>query len=308
MTVRGKPFISKPSPEQRLKADFALLFVTLIWGLAFVVQRYAAPQVGVFLFNGIRFLLGALVLIPLAIYSRKGHTGTTLINREFILSSILAGILLFAGAAFQQAGLLFTTAGNAGFITGLYVIFIPIILALALRQSPRPVIWISAGLALCGLYLLSSGGVARPNIGDLLVLVSALIWACHVILIGWIVLKVELLPFVIGQYLVCGVLSILAGNLFGSKTPVDMLNSWQVLIFTGVISVGIGYTLQAASQRIAPPADAAIILSAEAIFAAFFGWILLDEYLNGIQIFGCVIIFAGMLLSQSDVILEHKNP
>jgi drug/metabolite transporter (DMT)-like permease len=297
-------FNSKSSLQQRLKADFALLFVTLIWGLAFVVQRYSAPQVGVFLFNGIRFLLGALVLIPLTITGSTRRQDLTWKNRKVLLSVVLAGILLFAGAAFQQAGLLYTTAGNAGFITGLYVIFIPLILAVAFRQSPRTIIWISAGFALCGLYLLSSGGVAGLNIGDLLVLISALIWACHVILIGWIVLKIDVLLFVIGQYLVCAAFSISGGMLIEGKTLADLLQAWQVLLFTGVISVGIGYTLQAASQKIAPPADAAIILSAEAIFAALFGWILLDEYLTGIQILGCVIIFAGMLLSQSEFLFK----
>lgn len=307
MGAREKPLDSKTSPIQRLRADLALLLVTLIWGLAFVVQRYAAPQVGVFLFNGIRFLLAALVLMPFALSGRKSWKSLQSHSRGLFLSVMLAGFLLFAGAAFQQAGLLYTTAGNAGFITGLYVIFIPLILALVLHQSPRPVIWVSAGLALGGLYLLSSGGVTRPNIGDLLVLASALIWACHVILIGWIVLRMDVLPFVIGQYLVCAAFSILTGLLFEDKTLNDMLQAWQVLFFTGVISVGIGYTLQAASQRITPPADAAIILSVEAIFAAIFGWVLLEEYLNGIQILGCVIIFAGMLLSQSDLFLKKKS-
>jgi len=292
----------------RIKADFSLLLVTLIWGFAFVVQRYAAPVVGVFLFNGLRFALGALVLIPISfIYKPQGHVLPG-INRKNIGYVILAGFLLFAGAAFQQAGLIYTPAGNAGFITGLYVIFVPLIMALVLHQWPRPVIWIAAGLAVSGLYLLSASGTLRPNIGDGYVLISSLIWSLHVILTGWLVIRMDLMQFAFGQYLFCALFSIIVGLSLEGKTLGDMQGAWWAILFTGVISVAIGYTLLAIAQRTAPPADAVIILSVEAIFAAFFGWILLDEYLTSIQILGCGIILAGMLLSQSHLLRKENHP
>ena len=304
----GKTYPDPASQRSaRIKADLSLLVVTLIWGFAFVVQRFAAPQVGVFLFNGLRFALGALVLIPIAVFTRLQDHILPGITRKNIAYVMLAGLLLFAGAALQQAGLIFTPAGNAGFITGLYVIFVPLIMALGLRQWPRPVVWIAAGLAVTGLYLLSAGGTLQPNIGDVYVLISAFIWSLHVILTGWMVVRMDTFQFVIGQYLFCAVLSISTGLLFEGRTLLDMQGGWWAVIFTGVFSVALGYTLLALAQRVAPPSDTVIILSGEAVFAAFFGWVLLDEYLTPIQILGCGIILAGMLLSQSDLLRKETK-
>jgi len=305
--------INKKSPgsdlerSARIKADFSLLSVTLIWGFAFVVQRYAAPQVGVFLFNGLRFTLGALALVPVVFVHQSKGSGLPGINRKNIGYVILAGCLLFAGAALQQAGLIYTTAGNAGFITGLYVIFVPLIMALVLHQKPRPVIWIAAGMAVTGLYLLSASGSMQPNIGDGYVLISSLIWSLHVILTGWLVVRMDVKQFAIGQYLFCALFSVIVSLSIGGKTLVDMRGAWWAIIFTGVVSVAIGYTLLASAQRIAPPSDTAIILSIEAVFAALFGWLLLDEYLTSIQILGCGIILSGMLLSQSHLLRKESH-
>lgn len=308
-----------PAPRrQRLRADLILLAVSLIWGLAFVVQRIAAAQIGVFLFTGMRFLVGAAVLIPLAIFSagrrgarngEKSPLATTRpgISRRTLPGVVLLGLLMICGAAFQQAGLIYTTAGNAGFITGLYVVLIPIFLALFWKQRARPVIWVATLLAMVGLYFLSTGGQLRFNKGDLLVLICAGFWSLHVIFLGNMVQKVNVLQLSIGQYLVCGTVGLVLGLVLEADTLPAMAEAWWVVAYTGILSVGVGYTLQAAGQRVAPPADAAIILSLEAAFAALSGWIILGETLSMLQLLGCGIMMAGMLLAQSDIILVRKQ-
>jgi drug/metabolite transporter (DMT)-like permease len=212
-----------------------------------------------------------------------------------------------AAAALQQAGLQYTTAGNAGFITGLYVVLIPIFLALFWRQRLRRTIWLAALLAVTGLYLLSTGGELRLNRGDLLELAGAVLWALHVIFTGRLVQRLDVLHFAVGQYLACGLASLALGLVFEAKAlPALVEYSWAIA-YAGLISVGLGYTLQAVGQRIAPPADAAIILSLEAVFAALAGWIFLGELLTPPQLLGCGIMLAGMLLAQAGTLPGSKG-
>lgn len=299
--------------RKRVIADVMLLLVAVVWGFAFVVQRLAAAEVGLFTFNGVRFLLGALALTPLLLLKRRvGGAGPvrTAEPKERArtrLGLLAAGVLLMLGAAFQQAGLKFTSAGNAGFITGLYVVLIPVFLAIGWRRAPKGITWLAAALAATGLFLLSTGGRMQINRGDLLELIGAVFWALHVILIGWMVERMEVLKFAAGQYLVCGLISLALGLLIESQDLSVLLDNWRLVAYTGLISVGLGYTLQAAGQRYAPPADAAIILSMEAVFAAFSGWIFIQERLGPVQIAGSGIMLLGMLLAQSDVIIGSRN-
>ncbi|MBN2550723.1 MAG: DMT family transporter [Anaerolineales bacterium] len=288
--------------KHRLQADLALLLTSLIWGSAFVVQRLAAMEAGVFLFNGLRFLLAALAVLPLARLPIFGPRAIKPPQKKELLGVLLLGLMLWGGAGFQQAGLRLTTAGNAGFITGLYVVFIPLILALGLRRTPRPVVWLAALLAAVGLFLLSTGGQMRVNPGDLLELVCAVFWACHLVLIGELVRRVDMRVVVIGQYLVCGTFSTATGVFLEPDVWPALLQNWWTVAYTGLLSVGLGYTLQALAQRYAPPADAAIILSVEAAFAAAFGWLFLGEVLNGWQLLGCGVMLAGMLIAQADIL------
>ncbi len=276
----------------------------MIWGSAFVVQRIAALDVGVLLFNGLRFLVGALALLPFAWRERMAPPVWRKANWVGVL---MAGTLLAGGAALQQAGLQYTTAGNAGFITGLYVVLIPLFLAFGWRQRPRPAIWVAALLAAIGLFLLSIGGSLRLNAGDILELGGAVFWALHVILIGRLVERMDIMRLAAGQYLVCGLLSILVGLVFEATDWPALLSGWWAIFYTGIISVGLGYTLQALGQRHAPPADTAILLSMEAAFAALFGWIFLGEVLSALQLLGCGIMFAGVLLAQSDLIFGAER-
>ncbi len=288
--------------SKRLVSDAALVFVAIVWGFAFVAQRIAAPQIGVFLFNAARFLLGALALTILAAGVKPQQLRFRTFSRSIQTGIIMAGVLLAAGSAFQQAGLRYTTAANAGFITGLYVVLIPIMLVVVFRKTMEMRIWIAALMATLGMFLLSTNGLMRVNPGDLLVLLGAIFWAMHVILIGNLVQKVNVLPLAIGQYLVCGLLNLAIGLGWEAATIPALLSAWWTVVYTGLISVGLGYTLQIVGQRHAPPADAAIILSLEAVFAAVGGWIFLSESLSWLQISGCLLMLGGMLAAQLDFI------
>ena len=295
-----------PAHLRRLQADLILLLVAIVWGSAFVAQRVAADQMGVFLFNGLRFLMGALILLPLRLpFAWRRETRA---EKPAALSAgdqvriLLVGGLLFAAAAFQQFGLRFTTAGNAGFITGLYVVLVPLFLAFGWRYWPRPLIWPASLLAAAGLFLLSTGGRLVLNPGDGLELAGAVLWALHVIFIGRLVQRVDILRLAIGQYLVCGLLSLAAGLLLEGVNWPGLINAWWTVAYTGMFSIGLGYTLQAVGQRVAPAADAAILLSMEAVFAALFGWFLLGEQLAAPQLLGCGLMLAGMLLAQTQVV------
>ncbi len=210
----------------------------------------------------------------------------------------MAGLLLFTAGSFQQMGLQYTTAGNAGFITGLYVVFIPIILAAGRRQHLGRYTWGASLLAALGLFLLSTSGQMRLAFGDALVLVSAVMFALHVIWIGHLVQRMDVLPLAAGQYLVTALVSLGIGALVESDLAAVITNAWLPIIYTGIFSIGLGYTFQAIGQRLAPPADAAILLCMEAPIAAISGCLLLGESLAPIQLAGAGLMLAGMLLAQ----------
>ena len=289
------------SLKSRLKADLTLLLVSAIWGSAFAAQRVAALHLNAFFFNGLRFFLGAVVLLPLARGSWKRF------NREAFQGAALAGLLLFGAAALQQIGIESTTAGNAGFITSLYVVLTPIFLAIGWRQRPGLLTWLASLLAVLGLFLLSTGGRLALAPGDGLELAGAVLWSFHVIWIGRLVHQVEILPLAVVQSIVCTILNLLAAGLSGGGfAPGGLQAAGWAVVYTGIFSIGIGYTLQAYGQRSAPPADAALLLSAEAVFAAFFGWLFLSERLLPIQLFGCGLILTGMLLAQAGVFTRSR--
>jgi drug/metabolite transporter (DMT)-like permease len=275
----------------RLKADLTLLLVAAIWGSAFAAQRVAAGHIGACLFNGSRFLLAGGLLLPLVRFRLK-------MGRRQRLWAGLAGGLLCGASVLQQAGLQWTTAGNAGFITGLYVVFVPLILLLVWRQRLRWTVWAAALLAVAGMFLLSAGGRLRLAPGDGLELAGAGLWAAHVIVVGRAMQEMEALPFAIGQYWVAGTLNLLIGLGLEWQTLPGMAAVWWAVVYVGIFSVAVGYTLQARAQKHAPPTDAALILSLEAVFAALFGYLLLGETLRPEQLLGCGLILAAILLAQ----------
>lgn len=290
----------KPPIGARLKADAGLLLAALIWGTAFVPQRMIGQQGSVHFFNGARFLLAAGLLWALVLRFRMPR------EAAFWRLAALAGLFLFAGSALQQAGLQTTTAGNAGFITSLYTIFVPLLLFLFWRERISGVVLAALALALGGAYLLSTGGGAfHPRPGDWLEIAGALFWAGHVVLIGRFASRYAPIAFAVGQFFVTGLLSLAAGLLTEWPFAPDPGLFAFTVLYTGVFSVAIAYTLQVWGQRYAPPTDAALILSLESVFAALSGWLVLGELLNGAQAVGCVLIFGGVMLSQADVFWHH---
>ncbi len=275
----------------RLKADLTLLLVAAIWGSAFVAQRVAAAHIGTFLFTGVRFLLGALVLLPVVRFRPK-------LDRRTWPWAAGAGLLMSGGSVLQQAGLRWTTAGNAGFITGLYVVFVPILLFILWRQRVRPTVWVGACLAAGGLFLLSAGGQLRLAPGDGLELAGAGLWAGHIIVVDKAMRRMEALPFAIGQNLVTGGLLLVLGLALEANTAPGLVVAWWTVVYTGILSVAVAYTLQGVAQKHAPPADAALIVSLEAVFAAVSGYLWLGERLRPEQLAGAGLIMAAIVLAQ----------
>jgi drug/metabolite transporter (DMT)-like permease len=283
-----------------LRSDVLLLIAAAVWGFAFVAQRAGMEHVGPFVFNGVRFALGSASLIPLLLL--KTNDSSEARQRPPSLSTTLAGgvaagVVLFVAATLQQVGLVYTTAGNAGFITGLYVVIVPI-LGLIWGQRPGAGTWVGAVLATVGLYLLGVSDRFTIASGDLLVLISALFWASHVLLIGVLSRRIDPIRIAFLQFATCSVLSLITALIFESFVWADIRAAAIPILYGGVMSVGIGFTLQVVAQREANPAHAAILLSLEAVFAAFGGWLILGELLSLRGLVGCALMLSGMLLSQ----------
>lgn len=285
----------------RLKSDLILLIAAIVWGGGFVAQRSASAHLGFFAFNGVRFLLGGLVMLPFIIKRLRNKPGQ-------LLWILPAGAILFAGSSLQQAGITTTSAGTAGFITGVYVVLVPLLLSLFWKHKTKPVIWFAAIAALGGTYLLSTGGAdLTPSKGNLIVLIGALVWAFHVIVVGFAVRKVDVFVFSVGQFLFCGMLHMVSSIFVSPPTWSAIQVSWLSILYAGLGSVVIGFTLQAIGQRKAPASDAALILSLESVFAAVFGALILAETMNFIQIVGCVIILTAIIVAQLPAFQPKPN-
>lgn len=284
-----------------IRADILCLITALIWGLAFVAQRIGMEHMGPMGFNGIRFALGAMVLAPLAMRSMRYPPPAPFLaggNPGFPwLGGLVAGTVLFAGASLQQVGLKYTTAGKAGFITGLYVVLVPM-LGFFLGQRPARGDVVGAVAAAVGLYFLSVTESFSLAPGDGLELVGAFFWAGHVLVIGWLSPRTRALPLAMAQYVVCSGLSLACAFAFEELTWEGIRGASWAILYGGILSVGLAYTLQVVAQRDAKPTHAAILLSFETVFAALGGAVMLDESLGARGLFGCALMFAGMLASQ----------
>jgi drug/metabolite transporter (DMT)-like permease len=292
-------------------ANLLLLLAAVIWGFAFVAQRVGMRYVGPLTFNGIRFALGAAALVPLLWWGRRtgspaaGETSGTGDRSLVLKGGITAGIVLFLGATLQQYGVVYTTAGKAGFITGLYVVFVPL-LGLLVGQKTGRFVWAGALAASVGLYLLSAKGITRIDPGDGLVLLSALFWATHVLVIGRLSHRVAPVRLAVAQFTVVSVLSLIGAVMFETFDLGAIREATIPILYAGLLSVAVAYTLQVVAQQRAKPAHAAIILSFEAVFAAVGGWLVLSEGLSTRGIVGCALMLAGILLAQVDS--DRKPP
>ncbi|MCY1274542.1 carboxylate/amino acid/amine transporter [compost metagenome] len=280
---------------QALRADILMLITAMIWGAAFVAQRVGMDAIGPFLFSGLRFCIGALVLLPLVL--RRGATAPQPFNRGLLLGGVALGTALTIGINLQQVGLLFTSVTNSGFITGLYVIIVPL-LGLALGHRTGLGTWLGACLAVVGMFLLSVGENFHVASGDWLQLAGAFVWGVHVLLVGFFASRYDPIRLSFLQFVVCGVFSLIMAVIFEEIHLDAIIQAGPALLYGGLVAVGIGYTLQVVAQKHAIASHAAIILSLEAVFAAIAGALFLDESLHLRGYLGCALMLAGMLVAQ----------
>ena len=275
-----------------------MILVAAVWGAGFVAQRAGSQYVGFFVFGAARFILGALAVLP---FVRRFD-----IPKHLLPWTVLTGVVLFAGSALQQAGIKTTTAGNAAFITGLYVVIVPMLMMIFTRK-PAPIItWVAAGIAVIGTLFLSTGGAIALASGDALELAGAFLWALHLILVSKFSPKIDTMQFALVQFVVAGALNLAFGLFFESEPFAGLPQAWIAVVYAGVISTAIGFTGQVWGQRHAPAVDAALILSLEAVFAALAGYLFLTERFAPIQILGCGLIFAAVLLAQLWPLKKYK--
>lgn len=271
-----------------------LLFIAAaIWGSGFVAQRLGMESLPPLAFNGARFAVGALALVPIMLLRRTGRAAVM----AALKPALIAGAVLSVAANLQQFGMQYTNAGKAGFITGLYVALVPVAgVFLGRRTAPR--VWLGAALTLAGLFVLSVSGGFTVERGDLIIMASAVFWAAHILTLDRFAPRVDPIALASLQFGVCSVVSWTLGFAFESFKPADFVLGLGPILYGGLASIGIAYTLQAVAQTKAHPARASIILALEAPFAALAGWAFLAELLSARELVGCAVMFAGIVLSQ----------
>ena len=272
------------------RADALLLLIAGIWGTTFVAQRAGMDHLGPYAFNAARFLLGAILLVPFACKRIAAVC-------HALKAGVSLGVILFGAASLQQMGIVYTTAAKTGFITGLYVIIVPFIGYFTGLHIARRV-WTAALFATAGLYLLSIRETWAFAPGDFLVFVGAFLWAAHILVIGRVAAKHDVSHLAAIQFATCGLCSLIAMPFVETVALADFQRAAFPIAYSGLFSIGLGFTLQIRAQRHAPETHAAIILSLESVFAALSGWLVLNESLTQRELIGCVLMFAGMIIAQ----------
>lgn len=286
--------------KHKLRGSLALLFATILWGGAFVAQSEGMDHIGPFTFQAIRCFLAPAALIPLiALFELKDlkHFLTRWADPQLWKTGLICGIALFAATSLQQIGMVYTDAGKAGFITAMYIVLVPVI-GMFLGQKPRAAVVFSIVMAVAGMYLLCCAEVSKISIGDLLILGGAVDFAVQITVIDRLCKNVDGLRLNCVQALVVAVLS--AVFMVFTETPkwANILSCGGSLLYAGVLSMGIAYSLQIIGQKHIEPAGASLIMSLESVFAVLFGWLLLNEQLTLWESAGCVLVFAAVVLSQ----------
>lgn len=306
----------------KLKNDALLVLTALIWGSAFVAQSVGMDYLGPFTFNSLRCLMGGLVLLPVIWFmGRKGPGGrkktkpradtqTGKIDQELAedkktlwIGGICCGIALAAASSLQQIGLVYTSAGKAGFITALYILIVPL-LGLFLGKKVGGKTWAGVGLAVLGMYFLCIKEGFFISYGDFLVMICAFIFSLHILIIDYFSPKVDGVKLSCIQFWIAGILCALPMILNEKPTPGAVAAAWLPLLYAGVLSCGVAYTLQIIAQKNTDPTVASLILSLESVFAALTGWLLINETLSPKELFGCVLVFTAIILAQ----LPQKRP
>lgn len=297
--------------SKKMQSNILLLITAFIWGSAFVAQKSGMDYIEPFTFNGIRTLIGGLVLIPVVFIMNKGKSKELEAEqqaltdeekakkkRDLIIGGICCGTALFIASSFQQFGVSYTTAGKAGFITTLYVVIVPI-LSILLRKRVRPIMWLCVVLGAIGLYLLCMTDKSFSlAFGDMLVLICAVFFAVHIMTVDYFTTKADGVQLSCIQFLAAGVEGLVCMLIFENPDINAILNCWMPLLYAGVLSCGVGYTFQVIAQKHAEPTVASLIMSLESAFAVVCGALLLHESMTPRELSGCVIIFAAVIISQ----------
>lgn len=283
----------------QLKGTLMLLGAAFFWGTTFVAQLTGMDELEPFSYAAGRYLIGFLSLVAVAIVTRRQRAierRQKNYGRGFAIG-LLIGVVLFIASSMQQIALQYSTAGKAAFITCLYIVFVPLGAKL-LGKIIRRENWLGAGLAIVGLYLLAIGEGFSIQIGDLILFVSAFVWTAHILLADRFANRVDLVEMSTAQIFIVMVLSFI--TMFALETPrlTAMLDAWFPILYGGVMSSGVAFTLQLYGQRYAEPATAAILMSFEAIFGALAGWLFLNEVMSSRELFGCLLMLFGMFATQ----------
>ena len=278
------------------KALLLLLLTSLIWGFAFVAQSVSSESVGTFTFNSVRMLIGALVLLPFAIPYFRKHKGDKTYFRNAIKGGILCGLCLGAASVTQQIGVSLSGAGKGGFITSLYIIFVPF-MSVFIGQKIKKEIWLSAAVALIGMYLLSIGEGFTISSGDLYLILCALLFALHIMVIDKTGKDTDGIVLSFFQFLTAGILAGI-GMIFEKPQLSSLLEAWLPIVYAGAFSCGVAYTLQVVGQRYVRPSRAVFALSLESVWAAIGGAVILSEKLSAKELIGCALVFAAVLVAE----------
>lgn len=291
----------------KMKNSLLLFLTAFIWGVAFVAQSVGGDQVGCFTFNGVRSILGAVVLLPVIFFmdkQKKRELGEEAFlaqkgdSKTLMLGGVCCGVMLCIASNFQQYGISFTTVGKAGFITALYIIIVPI-LGLFMKKRVGAKVWFGVALSTVGLYLLcmtsESFSISK---GDFLVLICAGFFSLHILIIDYFSPKCDGVRLSCIQFFVCGVISLMAAFLFETPNLIAIFAGWLPILYAGVMSCGVAYTLQIIGQKNMDPTVASLILSLESVFSVLAGWVILNQRLSAREIFGCVLMFGAILLAQ----------
>ena len=297
--------------SKKMQSNILLLLTAIIWGSAFVAQKSGMDYVEPFTFNGIRTFIGGLVLIPVIFFMEKknppeeiSREEKTKKNKELLIGGICCGLALFAASSLQQFGVSYTTAGKAGFITTLYVVFVPIISVL-LRKKVRPIMWLCVAMGAVGLYLLCMTDASfRLTFGDTLVLLCAVAFAVHILTMDHFSPKMDGIKLSCIQFLTVGIVSMVCMFIFEHPDIHAILDCAVPILYAGMLSCGLGYTFQVVAQKHAEPTVASLLMSLESVFAVVFGALLLHETMSMRELSGCLIIFIAVIISQ----LPEKKP
>ena len=295
--------------SKKMQSNILLLFTALIWGSSFVAQKSGMDYIEPFTFNGIRMVIGGLVLIPfiLLMDRKKARDGAAepmsdeekaKPRKKIIAGGICCGLAIFVASSLQQFGVSYTTAGKAGFITTLYVVIVPIISVL-LRKRVRPIMWLCVVLGAVGLYLLCmTDDSFKLAFGDMLVLLCAVAFAVHIMVVDHFAAKLDGTKLSCIQFLTSGILGLIGMAIFESPDINAILDCWLPILYAGVLSCGLGYTFQVIAQKYAEPTVASLLMSLESVFAVISGAILLHETMSMRELTGCAVIFAAVIISQ----------